>query len=35
MCGAEAVYGNMEACIKEATEDVSGGSKEKKAGGSH
>ncbi len=30
MCGAEAVYGNMEACIDEAA-----GSKEKKAGGSH
>jgi len=30
MCGAEAVYGNMEACIEEAV-----GRTEKKAGGSH
>jgi predicted aconitase len=34
MCGAEAVYGNMEACIEEATKDATA-SKEKKAGGSH
>jgi predicted aconitase len=30
MCGAEAVFGNMKACIQEAV-----GTKEKKAGGSH
>jgi predicted aconitase len=33
MCGAEAVYGNTETCIEEATKDAAG--KEKKAGGSH
>lgn len=34
MCGAQAVYGNLEACIEEATEAAACG-KEKKAGGSY
>lgn len=34
MCGAEAVYGNMEACIEEATGNTAC-IKEKKVGGSH
>jgi predicted aconitase len=34
MCGTEAVYGNVEECIDEATEGATG-SKGKKAGGSH
>jgi hypothetical protein len=37
MCGAEAVYGNMEACIEEAIKDAANdaGNKEKRAGGSY